>query len=81
VLSLTASVPSTGPYCDKEVLQICNVSTNNGQAGSAVHAATFHDATQGPSIPSTYSAQDALNILKATPGVPDAIYNKLLDPP
>jgi hypothetical protein len=84
VVSLTASVPSTAPYRDKEVLQIRNVSinggTNNGQAGSAVHAATFLDATQGPSIPSTYSAQDAFNILKAAAGLPGAIYNKLLDP-
>jgi hypothetical protein len=84
VVSLTASVPSTAPYRAKEILDIRNISinggTNNGQDGSAVHAATFLDATQGPSIPSTYSAQDAFNLLKASAGLSGAIYNKLLDP-
>lgn len=84
IVSLTASVPSTAPYRNKEILDIRKISinggTNNGQDGSAVHAATFLDATQGPAIPSNYSAQDAFNILKASVGLPGALYNTLLDP-
>jgi len=84
VASLTASVPSAAPYRNKEVLDIQNISinggTDNGQDGSAVHAATFLDATQGPSIPSNYSAQDAFDVLKASVGLSGAFYNKLLDP-
>ena len=85
VVSLSASVPVTAPYADKDLLQVEAVSinggSNNGLAGAAVHITSFLDNTQGPTAPNNYSGQDAFNILGVYSGVSTGIikYN-LLDP-
>ncbi len=85
VVSLSASVPVTAPYADKDLLQVEAVSinggSNNGLAGAAVHSTSFLDNTQGLAAPNNYSAQDAFNVLKVSSGASTGItkYN-LLDP-
>jgi endonuclease/exonuclease/phosphatase family metal-dependent hydrolase len=69
VASLTASVPATAPFKDKEVLDLRNIDlnggTNNGQDGSAVHVVAFVADTD---FSRSYSSQDAFNLLQVAIG-------------
>jgi hypothetical protein len=60
VASLTASVPASAPFKDKEILDLRNIDlnggTNNGQDGSAVHVVAFVADTD---FSRSYSSQDA----------------------
>ncbi len=86
VVGLTASVPATAPYRDKELLDVQSITMNGGSvgtglAGDAVHVTAFLGNTQGPAAPNNYSSSDALNDLKVTSGASTGLNNfKLLDP-
>ena len=64
VADLNATVPTTAPYKDKEVLDIQDISLNGGAApgqdGSAVHVAAFMGDATGDMT--SYTSQDAFLI-------------------
>jgi hypothetical protein len=80
--TLTATVPDTAPYKNKEVLDLRNVSLNGGAvaavADDGVHVAAFLGDADGSM---TYTAQDAFTVNQVTVGATNGLAAyQLLDP-